>query len=98
MSVPRKLLDLVRDKVPRGITHDGKTAIWIEFVDSWRLRIDTDGKSQDHPAGSRITHIDQSGTAFSITYADGQIDAMTLADPASSIMLRDATGAIKYTD
>jgi hypothetical protein len=49
-------------------------------------------------AGRTVSGVRQDGPALSIEFSDGSTLQIKLADPASSVMLRDRQGKLEYAD
>jgi hypothetical protein len=49
-------------------------------------------------AGRAISGVRQDGSTLNLDFADGSTRQIKLADPASSVMLRDKAGKLEYAD
>jgi hypothetical protein len=49
-------------------------------------------------AGRTVSGVGQQEAALSIEFSDGSTLQIKLADPASSVMLRDRAGKLEYAD
>ena len=72
---------------PRGVL--------VLFDDESRMKIKTAG-SATIPPGSKVTSVHEAKAEFRIDFEDGSSATLRLADPGSSVAVRDRNNAVEY--
>lgn len=100
MARNQKLTPVIASRTIAQIGWDGATAL-LEFDDGSVLRVHTPSA----PAGNaaplklgKVRAVRQSAAAIAFDLVDGSTLQLPLAEATSSVMLRDAKGAMEYAD
>ena len=67
----------------------------ILFDDQSNMKIKTAG-SATIPPGGKVKSVHETRTEFKLEFEDGSSAAVSLADPGSSVAVRDKNNAVEY--
>ncbi len=90
----QKLTNVVAGRTVRVATSEpGKLVIL--FDDESTMRVKTTG-TPDVLAGAKLRSIQEDGAAFTLQFEDGSTITLELADPGSSVAVRDGKNQVQY--
>ena len=67
----------------------------VLFDDGWRMKIKTVGPATI-PPGRKVKSVQETKTELKIDFEDDSSATLCLADPGSSIAVRDKNNAVEY--
>ena len=70
-------------------------SVLVLFDDQSSMRIKTTGAAPVSP-GSKVKSVHEAKTEFKIDFEDGSSATLCLADPGSSVSVRDKNNALEY--
>ena len=70
-------------------------AVFIVFDDQSNMKIKTAGPAAI-PPGGKVKSVRETKTEFKIDFEDGSSATLRLADPGSSVAVRDKNNAVEY--
>jgi hypothetical protein len=98
MALNRKLTPIITGRKIESIEQADKS-LSIHFSDGSIMKIKTAAPIVlDALNAHTVKSIRQKGATFTLVFDDETTVAIALADPGSSVTLRDAKGALEYVD
>jgi len=70
-------------------------AVLVVFDDESRMKIKTAGPATV-PSGGKVKSVHEAKAEFKIEFEDGSSATLSLADPGSSVAVRDKNNAVEY--
>jgi len=96
MGLNRKLTHVVKDRVVQNFQLSGSEAL-IGFADGSTMKVKiVESNSPPLPQGARIRQISEDQAKLVIECEDDTAIEATLADPGSSVAVRDKTYRVEY--
>jgi hypothetical protein len=97
MASNHMLTAVIKGRTVTDIVSEGPKCL-IHFDDGSVMTVKTDGTAPASTPRGPVKAVRQRDTAFDIDLEDGGTIAFTTAEPTSSVMLRDSSGAMEYAD
>ena len=98
MAANRKLTPLLAQRTIESATSEDNL-LKLLFTDGSVLHVLTADTAPPSPAHPRIVKkVRQTGDLMQIDFVDNSTLAIRLAEPTSSVLLRDANGTLEYAD
>jgi hypothetical protein len=98
MALNQKLTPLIAGRTIETVDQDGNL-LQLHFHDGSILRIKQAAPGPIEGLAQRtIKSIRQKGNVFNLDFSDRSTASIQLAEPTSSVMLRDARGVLEYAD
>ena len=98
MALNRKLTPVLAGRTVQSVSQENNM-LWITFADGSVMKVKTSaGGSNEAITGRAVNRVRQAGNTMNIDFADGTSLAVALAEPTSSVMLRDKNGVMEYAD
>jgi hypothetical protein len=79
----------------RAATHTNPGGVWVLFDDQSNMKIKTAGPATI-PPGGKVKSVHEAKAEFKIDFEDGSSATLCLADPGSSVAVRDKNNAVEY--
>jgi hypothetical protein len=96
MAVNRKLTYVVKDRVVQSFQLNASELL-IGFVDGWSMKVKiVESNSPPLREGARIRQISEDRAKLVIECEDDSAIDVTLANPGSSVAVRDKTYQVEY--
>lgn len=96
MGLNRKLTNVVKDRVVQNFQLNASEVL-ISFADGSTMNVKiVESNSPRLPQGARIRQISQDQAKLVIECEDNSAIELTLADPGSSVAVRDKTYQVEY--
>jgi hypothetical protein len=94
--VPRnqKLTKIIAGRTIKAVTV-GPGSVLVLFDDQSSMKIKTAGPVTI-PAGGKVKSVREAKAEFKIEFEDGSSATLNLADPGSSVAVRDENNAVEY--
>ncbi|MGA8660392.1 MAG: hypothetical protein WB586_30110 [Chthoniobacterales bacterium] len=90
-----KLTNVIQGRtVQRSTAEPGK--LLIEFDDQSTMKLKTAGIADIFPPGGKIKAIQEDGADFTLQFEEGSSVNLRLADPGSSVAVRDENNRVEY--
>ena len=91
----QKLTNVLRGRtVERATAEPGKLV--IRFSDQSTMQVKTAGIAESLPSGGKIKAVQEDGAGFTLQFDDGSTATLQLADPGSSVAVRDQNNQVQY--
>jgi len=90
----QKLTKVIAGRTVKAATVD-PGAVLVVFDDQSKMKIKTTGPATI-PPGGKIKSVDEAKAEFKIEFEDGSSMTLYLADPGSSVAVRDKNNAVEY--
>ena len=97
MTSNHKLTTLIKGRTVSG-TSNQNGALTVTFTDSSKMTVQTAGSSNSAATGGTIKAVRQAGTTLALDMENGGTMEIQTAEETSSVMVRDAHGAMEYAD
>ena len=94
MQRNQKLTNVISGRRIRAVTTE-PGGVLILFDDQSNMKIKTAG-SATIPPGGKVKSVHETRTEFKLEFEDGSSAAVSLADPGSSVAVRDKNNAVEY--
>ena len=94
MQLNRKLTNVLKGRTIQAESGD-EGHVTIAFQDGSTLKLKAAGQATV-TAGAKVKAVHESGDQFQIDVENGPSVQVRLADPGSSVALRDKNGAVEY--
>jgi hypothetical protein len=90
----QKLTNVISGRTIEAVTTEPGSVL-VLFDDQSRMKIKTAG-SATIPPGSKVKSAHEARADFKIEFEDGSSAKLCLADPGSSVAVRDKNNAVEY--
>jgi hypothetical protein len=90
----QKLTKVIAGRTIKAVTTEPGIVL-VLFDDESRMKIKTAGAAAVSP-GSKVTSVHEAKADFKIEFEDGSSTTFCLADPGSSVGVRDKNNAVEY--
>ena len=91
----QKLTRVIGGRAVQGATAEpGKLS--IRFDDQLTMQVKTAGPTEVFPQGGKIKAVQEDGPEFNLRFEDGSAVNLKLADPGSSVAVRDKLNRVEY--
>jgi len=91
----QKLTRVIQGRtVQRATAEPGKLV--IRFHNQSVMQVKTAGTADIFPPGGKIKAIQEDGPEFDLQFEDGSTTTLKLADPGSSVAVRDENNRVEY--
>ena len=90
----QKLTKVIVGRTIKTVTTEPGSVL-VLFDDQSSMRIKTTGAAPVSP-GSKVKSVHEAKTEFKIDFEDGSSATLCLADPGSSVSVRDKNNALEY--
>ena len=98
MAANNKLTKILKGRTVQKVA-EVDNRLTVEFHDGSKLSIKVgDGETSGTPVGLTVKGVRQKDTTLNLDFTDGSEQTVALAEETSSVMLRDANGALEYAD
>ena len=98
MAANNKLTKILKGRTVQNVSV-GDNRLTVEFHDGSKLSVKIgDGETSGTPVGLTVKGVRQKDTSLNLDFTDGSVQTVPLAEETSSVMLRDANGALEYAD
>jgi hypothetical protein len=94
MQLNRKLTNVLKGRTIRSESGDA-ASLTVTFEDQSTLKLKVAGQAAV-AVGAKVKAVHESGDQFQIDVEGGPSVQVRLADPGSSVALRDKNGAVEY--
>jgi hypothetical protein len=94
MQRNQKLTKVIAGRTIKAVTIEPGSVL-VLFDDQSRMKIKTVGAAAVSP-GSKVKSIHEAKAEFKIEFEDGSSATLCLADPGSSVAVRDKNNAVEY--
>ena len=89
-----KLTKVIVGRTIKAVTTEPGSVL-VVFEDQSNMKIKTTGPAAVSP-GSKVKSVHEAKTDFKIEFEDGSSATFCLADPGSSVAVRDKNNAVEY--
>ena len=89
-----KLTKVIAGRTIKAVTTESGSVL-VLFDDQSSMKIKTIGAAAVSP-GSKVKSVQETKTEFKIDFEDGSSATLRLADPGSSVVVRDKNNAVEY--
>jgi hypothetical protein len=90
----QKLTKVIAGRTIKAVTTEPGSVL-VLFDDQSSMKIKTTGAAAVSP-GSKVKSVHEAKAEFKIEFEDGSSAAFCLADPGSSVAVRDKNSAVEY--
>ena len=90
----QKLTNVISGRTIEAVTTEPGSVL-VLFDDQSRMKIKTAG-SATIPPGGKVKSVHEAKADFKIEFEDGSSTKLCLADPGSSVAVRDKNNAVEY--
>ena len=90
----KKLTKVIAGRTIKTITTEPGSVL-VLFEDQWSMKIKT-ADAAAVSAGSKVESVREAKAEFKIEFEDGSSATFCLADPGSSVAVRDKNNAVEY--
>jgi hypothetical protein len=90
----QKLTKVIAGRTVKAVTVE-PGAVLVLFDDQSNMKIKTAGPARIPPAG-KVKSVHETKAEFKIDFEDGSSATLCLADPGSSVAVRDKNNAVEY--
>ena len=90
----QKLTKVIAGRTVRAATVEAG-AVLVLFDDQSNMKIKTAGPATV-PSGGKVKSVHEAKAEFKIEFEDGSSATLSLADPGSSVAVRDKNNAVEY--
>jgi hypothetical protein len=94
MSRNQKLTKVIAGRTTKAVTIE-PGSVFIQFDDQSNIKIKIAGAAAVSP-GSKVKSVHEAKTEFKIEFEDGSSATFCLADPGSSVAVRDKNNVVEY--
>jgi hypothetical protein len=97
MASNHKLTGVIKGRTISGTQNrDGK--LTIQFTDGSVMTVKTAGSVNSAATGGTVDAVRQQGATLSLDLENGSTWEITMAEPTSSVMVRDKNHTLEYAD
>jgi hypothetical protein len=90
----QKLTKVIASRTVKAVTTEPGSVL-VLFDDQWSMKISTADSAAVSP-GSKVKSVHEAKAEFKIDFEDGSSATFWLADPGSSVAVRDKNNAVEY--
>jgi hypothetical protein len=97
MASNHKLTGVIKGRTVMGTQNQGGTLL-VHFQDGSSMTVKTAGSANNAATGGTVAAVRQQGTTLDIDMESGSTWNITMAEPTSSVMVRDQNRTLEYAD